>query len=230
MTCANILLIEDDIQLARWTQEYLEAHGLNVEHHRHGNRLEQLPLATHFDLVLCDVMLPGRNGFEIVEAIRQRFSGPILMLTARNTEEDQLRGLHGGASDYLVKPISPALLLARIQAHLRQQQRRTDNSLIQVDGLTLDPAENRACYQGEDLNLTPSEFCLLALFAAHYRQVLTREFLFTHGIGRAYDGLTRTIDGRITRLRKKLEGKCPLTIKTIWGKGYLLTRRDEAGS
>ncbi|MBY6186386.1 response regulator transcription factor [Marinobacter hydrocarbonoclasticus] len=228
MSRANLLLIEDDRELALLICQYLEKHDYRVVHLNHGNRLDGLPPSTHFDLVICDLMLPGLDGYQVIEKLRQNFTGPILMMTARGEEHEQIRGLEVGASDYLVKPVSPSLLLARIRAHLRQSQ---NNALAEpanlVDGLTLDVATRSARLQGENLHLTPAEFALLQLFATHFRQLLTREYLFTHGIGRAYDGMTRTIDGRITRLRRKLEGRGPLTIKTVWGKGYLLTHLEQ---
>ncbi|WP_298444014.1 response regulator transcription factor [uncultured Ferrimonas sp.] len=219
----RILLIEDDLELAQLVSHFLGKNGYQVSHLANGNRLSSLLAAQQFQLILCDVNLPGRDGFALLEQLRHQFEGPILMLTARGDEQDHIRGLQLGADDYLIKPISTALLLARLRRHLPSEP-------CLPLALKLQPQNQDACLGTHPLALTPTEYSLLALFVQHFEQVLSREYLFENSVGREYDGMARTIDGRIVRLRKKLEQvpRSPLQLKTVWGQGYRLSAKDVA--
>ena len=218
----NILLIEDDIELAQLVSSYLSKHHFRVLHLNNANGLGSITLHT-IDLILCDINLPGKDGFTVLNEIRDRFEGPIVMLTARSDDNDHIKGLHLGANDYLIKPIAPKLLLARVSKLLGSVTPYSPT--IVPYQVALDKSQNRLLVDSQTLSLTPSEFRLFSLFYQHYQQVISRDELFAHCVGRDYDGLARTIDGRIVRLRKKLESLSPeiLQLKTVWGKGYLLT-------
>lgn len=225
---ARLLLIEDDLRLARSIAAYLQAQKFVVHHFSDGENLGTIINNLHFDLVLCDVMLPGTDGFEISSEIRQKFSGPIVFITALSDLDSQLKAFGLGADDYIVKPIQPELLLARINACLRRQQPQTEQQdSVQIDNLCVNRRDRKAELDGENLALSTCEFDLLWLLANHPQQALSREYLFSQTVGRSYDGLDRTIDGRISRLRKKLEsqGQHCITIRTVWGRGYMLGHR-----
>lgn len=218
----TILLIEDDSELAHLICNFLDKHEYHVLYLNNANGLGSITLNT-IDLVLCDINLPGKDGFSVLAEIRGTFSGPIVMLTARSEDSDHIKGLHLGADDYLIKPIAPKLLLARISKLLRNTQIKEPINI--PFNLILDKAQNELRIDDQTLLLTPSEFQLFSILHQHYEQVISRDELFTQCIGRDYDGLARTIDGRIVRLRKKLESLSPekLQLKTVWSKGYLLT-------
>ncbi|WOX06650.1 response regulator transcription factor [Microbulbifer pacificus] len=221
----RILLIEDDQRLARSIMVFLEKEGFVVRHFGDGDSLGQLLHSCAFDLVLCDVMLPGADGFEICQKIKSNFNGPYLFLSALSDVDTQLRAFELGADDFIIKPVDPGILLARILARFRRSQPEAAREMVtQVKNLVIDKAKRCAHVEGESLSLSTSEFDLLWLLANHPHQALSREFLFIHTVGRRYDGLDRTIDGRISRLRKKLESveQLDITVRTVWGQGYLL--------
>jgi DNA-binding response OmpR family regulator len=203
MSGQRILLIEDDVRLARSIAQYLQLNGFQVKHFEDGIKLEQLIDGRNFDLILCDVMLPGTDGFEIAEKIRHQFNGPYIFLTALNDFDNQIKGFELGADDYITKPIEPKLLLARINACLRRSQYKGETNTARVGDLFVDNAKRSAMANDEKLMLTRFEFDLLWQFATHPGQQLSREFLFVNTVGREYDGLDRTVDGRVSRLRKK---------------------------
>ncbi len=218
----TILLIEDDIELAHLICSFLGKHQYHVLHLNNANGLGSITLNT-IDLILCDINLPGKDGFSVLSEVRETFDGPIVMLTARSDDKDHIKGLHLGADDYLIKPIAPKLLLARISKLLDNPNTYSPTEI--PFNLILDKSKNLLKINEQSLSLTQSEFILLSTLYKHCEQVISRDELFTQCVGRDYDGLARTIDGRIVRLRKKLESLNPetLQLKTVWGKGYLLT-------
>jgi DNA-binding response OmpR family regulator len=184
------------------------------------------------DLVILDWMLPGLDGLEVCRRIRARSSTPILMLSARAEEVDRVLGLEVGADDYLTKPFSMRELLARTRALLRrvellsQQpdgggQQRAGSTVLEVGDLRLDVAGRAASMSGTPLELTPKEFDLLHLLARQPGRVYSREYLLRHIWGLDYDGVDRTIDSHVARLRRKL-GPFGARLATVWGVGYKL--------
>lgn len=224
----KILLIEDDAGLARGINEYLQIQQIEL---RHAATAQQaLAVEGDFDLILCDIMLPDGNGLQLLPALQQRWSCPVLFLTALSSADDQICGLEAGAADYLCKPIDPSLLLAKIRSSLRasQRQQQTRRTLALHD-LVIDFSLNRALLAGRPLQLTSLEFDILCFFMTRPGQIVSRELLFHHLVGRAYDGLDRAIDVRISRLRKHLEQLAitGLAIVTVRGQGYLFNYLPE---
>lgn len=220
--CARILIVEDDPRLAELTAEYLQANGYAVTVEGDGGRAARLIIDSQPDLVVLDLMLPGEDGMSICRRVRSQYPGPILMLTARSDELDQVQGLDLGADDYVCKPVRPRLLLARIQALLRRTERPQGHALA-FGALHLDNRLREARLGEQLIELTGAEFDLLWLLASNAGKVLTREQIFTALRGVAYDGQDRSIDIRISRIRPRI-GDDPLQprlIKTLRNKGYL---------
>jgi len=225
----KILLIEDDAGLARGISEYLQIQHIELLHA--ATAQQALAVAGDFDLILCDIMLPDGNGLQLLPALQQRWACPVLFLTALSSADDQICGLEAGAADYLCKPIDPSLLLAKIRSSLRARQHQHRRTLALHD-LVIDFSLNRALLAGRPLQLTSLEFDILCFFMTRPGQIVSRELLFHHLVGRAYDGLDRAIDVRISRLRKHLEqlNVTGLAIVTVRGQGYLFNYLPEAAA
>ena len=222
-----ILLVEDDIRLSALVVEYLEKNGLKVETEFRGDTAVQHILELKPDLVVLDLMLPGLDGFEVCKQVRTDYDGPILMLTARDEDIDQVVGLEIGADDYVVKPAPPRLLLARIRALLRRTAQR-DEATQEKQKLAFGSLKimrnSRTVSRGEKLiEFTTTEFDLLWLLAINAGEILSRDQISETLTGIEYDGLDRSIDIRISRLRKLLhdDPANPKGIKTVRGQGYL---------
>ncbi|MBU2883128.1 response regulator transcription factor [Psychrosphaera sp. B3R10] len=224
----HILILEDDLELARLIKAYLQDQRFIVTHFSQAHTaLKQLP-EQQFDMLLCDINLPGKNGFEFVQEVRAEFAGPILFMTALTDTKSQLKGYELGAEDYLVKPINPELLLAKINVFFKlDRQVKPQQTLFQMGNLTLDTNSKTSYLNGEKLNLTSAEFRLLTALLAQFGHVVSREWLFQHHLGREYDGIDRAMDGRASRLRKKLQLIDPSwNVITAWGEGYYLSKDD----
>lgn len=220
----TILLVEDDHSLAAWVIEFLQQKGFKVLHQARGDTVLPLLRQQQVDLVLLDLMLPGINGLEVCRLIRQEFQLPILMLTAQGEEVDEVLGLEMGATDYLIKPVRPRILQARVQAALRVQPVvNQDASQLQFGDLLICQRSRRVVLAGQDVNLTSAEFALLTYLASRAGQICSRDQVFLALKGREHDGLDRRFDVMISVLRRKLgdDAKEPRRIKTVWGKGYL---------
>ena len=231
----RILLVEDDERLAKLTAEYLRKNEFEVTIEGRGDTAEARILKEDPDLVILDVMLPGKDGFEVCRAVRQQYKGVILMLTARDEDLDQILGLELGADDYIAKPVQPRLLLARIKALLRRAPGSGESgpSADETDELEFGnfriSQATRNAHLGEDIiDLTTAEFDLLWLLARHAGNILSRDDLVQELRGIGFDGLDRSIDARISRLRRKLgdDPENPTRIKTVRGKGYLFSKHD----
>jgi len=226
----DVLLVEDDARLAELTSRYLRQNGLTVEVESNGAAAVARFREVRPRLVLLDLMLPGKDGLTICRELRQTFAGPILMLTAKDADIDQVIGLEAGADDYVAKPAEPMVLLARIRALLRRAEgaqaasEPAASGEIVLGGLRVNEASHRVWLDGEEISLTTQEFELLLVLVRSAGKILSREELFRRVRGIEYDGLDRSIDGRISKLRKKLgdDAPAPKRIRTIWGKGYLL--------
>lgn len=231
----KILIIEDDERLAKLILTYLTRYHYHVTWHDHGDTAEDVINHTSPDLIILDVMLPGKSGFDICRDIRANYPGRILIMTANDDSIDEILGLEIGADDYLAKPVEPRLLLARIRALLRRKENAHEhhensvqidkpNESAQVFGQLLINLTNRTATLGKQvLDLTTSEFDLLCLFADSHGKILSRDNIFNQMRGIDFDGMDRSIDARVSRLRKKLldDPDNPHFIKTVRGKGYL---------
>ncbi len=233
----RILLVEDDDRLAKLTAEYLQKNDFEVTIEARGDTAETRILNDNPDLVILDIMLPGKDGFEVCRAVRDKYQGVILMLTARDEDLDQILGLELGADDYLAKPVQPRLLLARIKALLRrapgiapteEQGESGDSSELSIGNFRISQATRSTHLGDEIIDLTTAEFDLLWLLAKHAGNILSRDDLLQQLRGIGFDGLDRSIDARISRLRRKLgdDPENPTRIKTVRGKGYLFSKHD----
>lgn len=226
----HILVVEDDSSLAEWISDYLLDHGYSITVANQGDYALAMIAEERPDLVLLDVMLPVKNGFDVCQEARAFYTGPILFMTACVEDGDEIQGLEVGADDYLTKPIRPQVMLARIKALLR---RATDDNIKQqlvFDSLTLNATAKSVTIEQQALDLNANEFDVLWLLALKVGTVVSRTDLIAELRGIEYDGFDRSIDIRISRLRKKLHeaNNQPYKIKTIRGKGYLFCREDES--
>jgi two-component system OmpR family response regulator len=225
------LLVEDDARLATLTAEYLGGHGVVVTCVGDGAAGLEEASRRAYDVVLLDLMLPGKHGLEVCRELRARSDVPIVILTARGEEVDRVTGLELGADDYLAKPFSPRELLARIRAVVRRARGQVGPSVkpLHVGRLALDPGARRATVDGQEIVLTGYEFSLLYALASRAGRVLSREQLIELAGGSAEDAFDRSVDVHVSRLRQKLgdDPKNPRMLKTVRGSGYMLAA--EAG-
>ena len=228
----SLLLIEDDVRLSSLIGEYLQKHGFNVDFEYRGDNAIDRILNSLPDLVILDLMLPGLDGLEICRRVRSQYDGPILMLTAQDEDIDQIVGLEIGADDYVIKPVEPRVLLARIKTLLRRVSAQGKSSSssskqvqIEAQGFSINLSAREVLLHNEQIKLTTSEFDLLWYLASHRGIIISREDLYQNLSGIEYDGLDRSMDIRISKLRKLLNDDCdqPTLIKTVRGQGYLFT-------
>lgn len=224
----RILLIEDDVQLASLVSEYLREHEFQVNVDHRGDSGAERILRDAPDLVVLDVLLPGLNGMDVCRQVRAQYSGPILMLTARDDDVDEIIGLELGADDYVKKPVEPRLLLARIRALLRRTGHNSVTNAAEprcfsFGAFSIDQTARRVTLSGESIELTTGEFDLLWLLASAAGTVLSRDMILASLRGIDYDGLDRSINVGVSRLRAKLQDTTtpPARIKTVRGRGYL---------
>ena len=222
----TIVLVEDDVRLAKSIEEYLSANGFETTTVSRGDEAKGVIYANQPSLVILDLMLPGLDGLSICKQLRPRYMGPVLMLTARGDSVDEIIGLEVGADDYLAKPVEPRLLLARIRALLRRVDYPEEQAILEVAGVRVDASNRTAALDGNPLELTTAEFDLLLYLIRRAGEIVTREALHQDLRGIAYDGIDRTIDLRVSRLRAKLldDPKQPRRIKAVRGKGYIFAR------
>ena len=220
------LLVEDDARLAALTADYLGGHGVLVTRAGDGAAGLEEALRHRYDVVLLDLMLPGKDGLDVCRELRARSDVPIVVLTARGEEADRVMGLEMGADDYLGKPFSPRELLARIRAVVRRARGQSGPPLraVQVGSLSLDPGARRASVDGREIGLTGYEFSLLYALASRAGRVLSREQLIELAGGSPEEAFDRSVDVHVSRLRSKLgdDPKNPRMLKTVRGAGYLL--------
>lgn len=227
----QLLLVEDDSKLAELTSEFLSLNGFNVKIIDNGNQAIDYIINQQPEAVILDIMLPGADGLTVCREVRERYQGPILMLTAMDDDIDEVVGLETGADDYLTKPVKPRVLLAHLRALLRriesleQTTSLEQSHIIHAGQLEINQKSRQVSVAGKDVHLTTAEYNLLWLLAESPGVVISREELHFKTFRLEYDGLDRSIDLRISRLRKKLgdDPRLPYIIKTIRGEGYLLT-------
>ncbi len=224
----KLLLVEDDVRLAELIADYIGRNGFQVTVEHRGDQAVTSFQAANTDIIILDLMLPGMDGLQVCQQVRTQFTGPILILTAKNSDLDHVMGLELGADDFVTKPIEPPVLLARLRALLRRSQQMTANvreqlSELSFGQLALNRKAQQVTLQQKNIELTTQEFSLLWLLAENAGTVLSRDLIFTKIRGIEYDGFDRSVDVRISQLRKKLgdHGEQPSRLKTVWGKGYL---------
>jgi len=229
----RVMIVEDDERLATLTSDYLTANGLVVSVVSNGNEAIRRIPAEQPDLVVLDLMLPGADGLTVCREVRRHFRNPILMLTARTDDMDQILGLEMGADDYVAKPVKPRLLLARVRALLRRIEPDADSppSRLEFGNLVIDNSAREVILDGLSVEMTSAEYDLLWLLASHAGTVLSRETIFERLRGIQYDGQDRSIDVRISRIRPKVgdDPDNPRRIKTVRSKGYLFVADINAG-
>jgi DNA-binding response OmpR family regulator len=230
---ARLLIVEDDEQLAELLTQYLGVHGFGLEHVTSGAEGVKRILESKPDLVILDLMLPGMNGLDVCRQVRDAYSGAILMLTASQSEADHVAGLELGADDFVVKPIEPRVLLARIRAQLRRldrgsgRNREHDDSVLSIGSLRVDVSARDVAVEGQPVELTSMEFDVLLRLARDAGGVVKREDIYPQVLGVDYDGIDRGMDVHVSRIRRKLQraGFDPSRLKSVRGVGYLLALR-----
>ena len=227
----KILIVEDDADISMVEEAYLESAGFETRILSEGTEVEGVIEKEHFDLILLDLMLPGKNGYEICREIRDRVDIPILMVTARTESVDKIRGLGIGADDYISKPFDPAELVARVNANLRQYERMKQKIVptseespeeIRVHDLRI-LVNSWKVYKGDrEIKFPNREFELLKFFAMNPNIVFSKEQLFEEIWGYNYVGDSATVMVHINRIRDKIEedSSTPRYIETVWGAGY----------
>jgi DNA-binding response OmpR family regulator len=227
-TPASIVLVEDDLRLAELVSGYLGGNGFRVTVADLAGEVVDQILREMPDLVILDLMLPGKDGFSICRQLRPAYANPIAILTARDNDIDHVLGLELGADDYISKPVEPRVLMARVQALLRRSRRvaQPADPALHFGRLVINPVARSVHLNGAPIPMSSNEFDLLAHLAQHAGEVLTRETLYRHLYRREYDGADRMLDIRISHLRKKLGDDAGTSerIKTIWGQGYLFVK------
>ena len=223
---ASLLVVEDDADLSGLLDLHLTDAGLSVEVVADGALALQRALAEPFDLVVLDLMLPGLTGIEVCEQLRAAGrTVPVLMLTARGSEADRVRGLECGADDYVPKPFSVREVVARVRALLRRadyDRPTEDGAPLAFDGLTVRPHDRLVQRDGETVELTAKELDLLLLFARHPGRAFSRQELLDRVWGVQFSGYAHTVNTHINRLRAKIEPDPadPTYVQTVWGIGY----------
>ncbi|MGD1075682.1 MAG: response regulator transcription factor [Thermodesulfovibrionales bacterium] len=228
-TSGNILIVEDEKKISDVVALYLERAGFSVTAANTGEKAMNY-LKEPFDLVVLDLMLPDFSGEELCKIIRETSDVPIIMLTAKSSEEDRIQGLGIGADDYVVKPFSPRELVARVKAHLRRRGKLAKRALSFNEGLlTLDTENHEVNKKGLPVVLTHTEFRILMILAEKPGRVLTRLQLINMVQGYDFEGYDRTIDAHVKNLRHKIEDdqRNPVFIKTVYGVGYKFTGRPD---
>ncbi len=222
----QILIIEDDNNIAALERDYLQLNGYKVDIEQDGISGLKKALLGVYDVVVVDLMLPGKDGYEIVKAIRDKFEIPIIIVSAKNEDIDKIRGLGFGADDYLTKPFSPAELVARIRSHIMRYERLSGKKvtleIISHKALEIQTDSHKVFVNGKEIFLTTKEYELLVFLASNPNIVFTKDQIFSSIWGEDYCGDTATVAVHIQKLRKKIEKDSgnPEYIETIWGTGY----------
>lgn len=226
-TKKHIMLVEDDTSLAEWISNYLITQGYEVSLATRGDEAVNMIREDNPDLVILDITLPVKDGFEICREVRAFYDRPILMMTARNEEMDEVLGLEMGADDYVTKPVRPRALLARIKGLIRRQTVSVSNNQettrIEFDNFVIDSTSRTTTINKAIISISSNEFDVLWWLASNAGKTVSRKELIAQLRGIEYDGFDRSMDILVSRLRKKLsdDPSTPYRIKTIWGKGYL---------
>ena len=224
---SKILIVEDEEAIADLEKDYLELSGFDVEIENDGISGLERALSEEFDMYILDLMLPGTDGFEICKKIREKKNTPILMVSAKKDDIDEIRGLGLGADDYITKPFSPSELVARVKAHLARYERLIGsnvqkNDIIEIRGIRIDKTARRVWVNDEEKQFTTKEFDLLTFLAENPNHVFTKDELFSKIWDMESIGDIATVTVHIKKIREKIEFNTakPQYIETIWGVGY----------
>jgi len=228
MPPATVLIIEDEARIAHWVQTYFERAGFRTQVASDGQRGLEIARSMQPNLVILDLMLPGMDGLAVCRALRAESDVPIIILTARGSEQDRILGLELGADDYVVKPFSPGELVARAQAVLRRARGglHPSETVLQINDVELDTAAHTCKVEGREVTLSRIQFNLLETLMKNAGRVLTRQQLLKSAFEGEYAVFGRTIDVHIRRLRKQIEADPanPQRIVTVYGVGYKFER------
>ena len=229
----RILIVDDDAGIRDLLADYLAKQGMQVKTARDGKDMDDCLAGFDADLVVMDLMMPGEDGLSITRRLKAERPLPVIMLSARGEDIDRIVGLEVGADDYLPKPFNPRELLARIRAVLRRDSGKADAAAgraYRFGPFSLDMDAQALTRDGEEMALTQAEFTLLKLFVEHPNRALSRDQIMDWLKGFDRDPFDRSIDVRVTRLRKKLEDDPtnPVYIRTVWGQGYLFSPKGKA--
>ncbi|MPM54661.1 Sensory transduction protein regX3 [bioreactor metagenome] len=219
----SVLIVDDDEKLAKLLQTYFTKEGFNTTLAFNGNSAVELARKLRPDIIILDLMLPGIDGWEVCRILRKESETPIIMLTARDDVTDRLIGLEIGGDDYVTKPFSPREVVARAKVILRRTRKNEIKSdIITAGNIRIDTKRHQVYKDGAELDLTPTEFKILELFAANPWRALSRLQIVEQVQGFAFDGYERTIDAHVKNLRRKIEDnpKEPRYIHTVYGVGY----------
>ncbi len=222
----EILIIEDDINIAELERDYLKLNGYKAEVAHDGATGMKKALSGLYDVIIVDLMLPNKSGFEIIKEVRKKLEIPIIVVSARSEDIDKIRGLDYGADDYLTKPFSPAELAARVKSHLGRYERlkgnNISNEIIVHKGLEINTGAHKVFVNGKEVQLTTKEYELLFFLASNPNIVFSKDQLFDSIWSDEYYGDTATVPVHIQKIRKKIEKDPanPEYIETLWGTGY----------
>lgn len=223
----NILIIEDEQSIAELERDYLEISGFSVDIASDGDTGLQKALKGDYALIILDLMLPGKDGFQVCKEVREVKDIPIIIVSARKDDIDKIRGLGLGADDYVTKPFSASEMVARVKAHMARYARlvgsgREESGVIEIHGLKIDPSARRVFVNGEERTFTTKEFDLLCFLASHPNHVYTKAELFKEIWKMDSVGDIATVTVHIKKIREKIEmdSAKPQYIETIWGVGY----------
>ena len=227
----NVLIADDNLQIVSILKEYCKKNNFNVTLAHDGEETLEKIRNNKFDIVLLDIMMPKKNGFDVCKEVRTFSNVPIIMITARGEDFERIMGLETGADDYIVKPFSPGEVIARIHAILRRvipNENINQEKIFSYDNLTINLSDFTVKISDENISLTKKEIELLWLLSTNRNKVFTRENLLDSIWGYDYFGDSRTVDSHIKRLRAKLDNyeHEAWNIKTIWGVGYKFDIHD----
>jgi DNA-binding response OmpR family regulator len=222
MAAQKILVVDDEARMRKLVSDFLTRDGFEVLEAEDGEKAMDLFYSEKdIALVILDVMMPRMDGWQVLREMRESSQVPVIMLTARSDEKDELKGFDLGVDEYVTKPFSPRTLVARVEAILRRTSSKEDNDRIELGGIVLDKSAHQVTVDGEPVELSFKEFELLDYFMENNKIALSREKILNHVWNYDYFGDARTIDTHVKKLRSKLGPKGEL-IKTIWGMGYKL--------
>jgi len=229
----QVLVVDDDAGIRDLLADYLAKQGMTVKTARDGREMDERLDGFSPDLVVMDLMMPGEDGLSLTRRLKAQWDIPVIMLSARGEDIDRIVGLEVGADDYLPKPFNPRELLARIRAVLRRGAHKAGEQggeVARFGPFALDLASQSLSREGEDIPLTQAEFTLLKIFVEHPNRALSRDQIMDWLKGFERDPFDRSIDVRVTRLRKKIEQDPanPAYIRTVWGQGYLFAPKGKA--